>query len=74
MTLTRDHTLNVKQGATVELLDVEKFYELTDRSLLSPVLCGFLNTRQGGKIFIGVKRCGLIRGIVLQRKKRDMAS
>ena len=33
-----------------------------------------LNTRLGGKIYIGVKRCGLIRGIVLERKKRDVAS
>ena len=74
VTLIRDHTLNVKQGATVELLDVEKFFQLTDRSLLSPVLCGLLNTRLGGKIYIGVKRCGLIRGIVLERKKRDVVS
>ena len=74
MTLIRDHTLNVRQGATVELLDVEKAYQLNDRSLLPPVLCGLLNTRLGGKIYMGVKRCGLIRGIPLQRKKRDLAS
>ena len=74
VTLVRDHTLNVKQGATVELLDVEKFFQLTDRCLLSPVICGLLNTRLGGKIYIGVKSCGLVRGILLERKKRDLAS
>ena len=74
VTVVRDHTLNVKQGATVELLDVEKFFQLSDRSLLSPLLCGLLNTRLGGKIYVGVKRCGLVRGIVLERKKRDLGS
>ena len=64
----------MKPGASLELLDVEKFHQVMDRSLLSPVLCGLLNTRLGGKIFVGVKRCGLIRGIVLERKKRDLAS
>lgn len=64
----------MKPGASLELLDVEKFHQVMDRSLLSPLLCGLLNTRLGGKIFVGVKRCGLIRGIVLERKKRDLAS
>ena len=74
VTVVREHTLNVKQGATVELLDVEKFFQLSDRSLLSPLLCSLLNTRLGGKIYVGVKRCGLVRGIVLERKKRDLGS
>ena len=45
-----------------------------NRVILAPLLCGFLNTTHGGKMFLGVKRTGLITGITLDRKKRDLAS
>ena len=58
----------------MELVEVERYFQLADRTVLSPLICGLLNSEQGGWIYLGVKRSGLIRGMVLERKKRDLVS
>ena len=40
---------------------------------LAAFICGFLNQGEGGKLFIGVEEGGRVRGLSLDRKRRDEA-
>ena len=69
-TIVRNFVLNQKQSVDTELMMAEKLYEV-DADYLATVVCAMLNSKQGGTIFIGVKTNGVIRGIKLDRHKRD---
>ena len=68
--LTKNHILSVKQSVRVELCEAERFFEI-DIGLLATQICGMLNTVNGGTIYLGVKRNGIIKGIRLDRKQKD---
>ena len=38
---------------------------------LATIICSFLNGREGGELYIGVRKSGEILGIALTRKRRD---
>lgn len=71
--LTRDYVINMKQSLSTEMIMAEKFFDI-DSGHLATVICAMLNSRVGGNIFIGVKTNGLIRGVKLDRHKRDKVS
>ena len=68
--IVRNFVLNQKQSVDTELMMAERLYEV-DADYLATVVCAMLNSKQGGTIFIGVKTNGVIRGIKLDRHKRD---
>ena len=68
--LTRDYVLSESQSLTAELMDAE-YLDLIAPNKLATFLCGFLNSEEGGTIYVGVKNNGLIRGVLLNRKQRD---
>ena len=68
--LTRNQLLSVKHSVRVELCEAERFFEI-DVGFLATQICGMLNTVNGGRIFLGVKRNGIIKGVRLDWKQRD---
>merc|ERR1719334_548794 len=68
--LIRDYILSEKHGSEAELWDAE-FLNQVEPSRLATLVCGFLNTEEGGAVFIGVKTNCLVRGVLLDRAKRD---
>ena len=40
---------------------------------LAAFICGFLNQGEGGELLIGVEEGGRVRGLSLDRKRRDEA-
>ena len=64
--------LSLRQGTHVELMGVDKFRELVcSYDTIASVICSFLNGREGGEVFIGVRRSGEVVGVALTRKQRD---
>ena len=64
--------LSLRQGTHVELMGVNKFRELVNSyDTIASVICSFLNGREGGEVFIGVRRSGEVVGVALTRKQRD---
>jgi len=70
-TLTRDYIFSEKHSNNVELWDIERKGDF-DKNDVAILVCGFLNSKDGGCIYAGVKKNGLIRGIPLERKDRDI--
>lgn len=68
--LFKNHILSVKHSFKVELSEVERFCDI-DVGFLSTQICGMLNTKTGGSIYLGVKRNGVINGVRLERQKKD---
>ena len=71
--LTKNHLLSVKHSIKVELCEAEKFIDI-DVEFLTTQICGMLNTVNGGAIYLGVKRNGIIKGVRLDRKQKDKVS
>ena len=64
--------LSLRQGPYVELLGVDKFRELVNSyGILATIICSFLNGREGGELYIGVRKSGEVVGVALTRKQRD---
>ena len=64
--------LSLRQGPNVELLGVDKFRELVNSyGTLAAIICSFLNGREGGELYIGVRKSGEVLGVALTRKQRD---
>ena len=64
--------LSLRQGPQVELLGVDKFRELVSSyGTLASIICSFLNGREGGELYIGVRKSGEVTGVALTRKQRD---
>ena len=64
--------LSLRQGTHVELMGVNKFRELLcSYDTIASLICSFLNGREGGEVFIGVRRSGEVVGVALTRKQRD---
>ena len=64
--------LSLCQGPSVELLGVDKFRELVNSyGTLATIICSFLNGREGGELYIGVRKSGEVVGVALTRKQRD---
>ena len=68
--LTKNHLLSVKHSIKVELCETEKFIDI-DAEFLTTRICGMLNTVNGGAIYLGVKRNGVIKGVRMDRKQKD---
>jgi len=64
--------LSLLQGPQVELLGVDKFRELVSSyGTLASIICSFLNGREGGELYVGVRKSGEVVGVALTRKQRD---
>ena len=64
--------LSLRQGPHVELLGIDKFRDLLKSyNQLAIAICSFLNGRDGGEVYIGVRRSGEVVGVALTRKQRD---
>ena len=64
--------LSLHQGPQVELLGVDKFRELVSSyGTLASIICSFLNGREGGELYAGVRKSGEVVGVALTRKQRD---
>ena len=60
------------QGRTVELWHLESYRELLrSYAAMAAVICGFLNQREGGVLYVGVRRSREVVGLPLGRKERD---
>jgi len=71
-TIVKGEYLSLCQGPSVELLGVDKFRELVNSyGTLATIICSFLNGREGGELYIGVRKSGEILGVALTRKQRD---
>merc|ERR1712200_108495 len=64
--------LSLRQGPHIELLGIDKFRDLLKSyNQLAIAICSFLNGRDGGEVYIGVRRSGEVVGVALTRKQRD---
>ena len=71
-TVTKGSLLSISQGPGVELWLVARFTDLMDSTApLAALLCGFLNGKEEGVLYIGVERGGKVRGLPLDRAQRD---
>jgi len=68
--LYRDYLLNKKRSITTEMVNVERFFNI-DQSEIATLVCGMLNTDDGGTIYLGVNSNSIIKGVKLDRKQRD---
>ena len=70
--VTKGSLLLVSQGPGVELWLVARFTDLMESTAsLAALLCGFLNGKEGGVLYIGVERGGKVWGLPLDRAQRD---
>ena len=68
--LYRDFLLNKKRSITTEMVNVERFFNV-NQSEIATLVCGMLNSDDGGTIYLGVNTNSIIKGVKLDRKQRD---